>query len=230
MNDDFDLDRLGEVPDPLANVGDWPLPPRRESAAVLPSPPRSRVHGLRAAALAAAIVYELLWIAIMNKREDLGTMPRAMLVLEAATPLAAAGLALAGAAGTGRHGLGESKGRLLMLLSAAPALFVAVTVLTSPVTYDPLPFWFHVARCFAWTSLYAVGPLLLGGWAFRRSFVVGASWRAAAVGLAAGAAGTATMSFVCSDGTPSHVLLGHGGTMLAGALIGALVGRKLGEP
>src|SRR5882672_10768091 len=81
MKDPFDIDRIHDVPDPLAGLSDWPVPPRRE-AVLANSPTRSRVATIRATALGAALLYEMAWVVIMSKREDLHTMPRTILVTE----------------------------------------------------------------------------------------------------------------------------------------------------
>ena len=228
MNDDFDLDRLDDVPDPLEGVGSWPLPPRG-GGALAPSPTRARVAAMRWAAMAAALLYELAWIAIMNGRADLHSMPLSTLVIEVAIPAATAMVALAAAATSGKTGLGEPKGRLVALALLAPAIFVVGTLLAGPTVVDLDTFWPHALRCFAWTTLYAAGPLVLAAWAFRRSFAAMPAWRTAALGMAAGAAGAATMSFVCSVGSPAHVLVGHGGIIFVTALAGAAFGRRLGQ-
>jgi hypothetical protein len=228
MKDDFDLHRLSDVPDPLAGLGDLPPPPRR-ALAMGPSPTRSRVGAVRATALLAAFLYELAWIGIMNGREDLHTMSLATLLVEIAIPATAAVVALGAAAFSGKEGLGEPKGRLVTLALLAPLIFVAGTVLASPRDVDAEAFWPHALRCFVWTSLYAAGPIALAIWAFRRSFVTAPAWRTSALGMACGAAGAATMSFVCSTGSPVHVLVGHGGILFVAAALGALFGRRLGQ-
>ena len=228
MNDEFDLDRLGDVPDPLAGLGDLPPPPR-PAVALAASPTRSRVAALRATALGAALLYELAWIGLMNGREDLHTMPLSTLFIEVAIPAAAALVALAAAAASGKEGLGEPKGRLVTLALLAPLVFVAGTVVASPRDVDPDAFWPHALRCFVWTSLYAAGPIALAVWAFRRSFVTAPAWRTSALGMACGAAGAATMSFVCATGSPLHVIVGHGGILFVAAAAGALFGRRFGQ-
>ncbi|HEX3771934.1 MAG TPA: NrsF family protein [Polyangiaceae bacterium] len=233
---DFDLDRLGDVPDPLAGFGGAlegrPLPPM--PSAIAPSPTRRQVGNLRVAALLAALAYDVAWIAIMNKRDDLRTMSPVALLVEVSIPFAAAVLALLAAAAPGSRGLGEPKARLAAMSLLAPAVFVVSTVALSRVLpvvgeADAGPFWAHALRCFSWTSLYTLGPLVFAGWAFRRSFVTAPVWKMASLGVAAGAAGAATMVFVCSVGTPMHVLVGHGGPMLVGALFGIVLGRRLGQ-
>jgi hypothetical protein len=228
MKDPFDIDRITDVPDPLAGLSEWPVPPRRD--VVLPdSPTRSRLAVVRATALGAALLYEVAWVVIMSKRDDLHTMPRALLVTELAIPIVAALFALAAAAAPGARGLGQPKGRMATLALLSPAIFVVATIVASPGDVDPAPFLRHSVECFAWTALYSAGPLLLAIWAFRRAFVAAPAWRSAALGMACGAIGAATMSLVCSVGNAEHVLVGHGGMMLVGAVGGALLGNRFGR-
>jgi hypothetical protein len=230
MSSDFDLDRLDDVPDPLDGLDQVPLPPLRVAA--FPSPTRSHVASVRSIALGAALLYELAWLAIMSKRDDLHTLGAVTLFFEVAIPIGAAVLALVAAAAPGARGLGEPKARLTTLALASPAVFIVATLIMSSSTAvgetDTQSFWLHCFRCFAWTSLYSAGPMVLAGWAFRRSFVVAPAWRTAALAMACAATGAATMSFVCSVGTPAHVLIGHGGMMFVAALIGAALGRRFG--
>jgi hypothetical protein len=227
MKDPFDLDRIADVPDPLAGVDDWPLPARR-NVALADSPTRSRMAMARATALGAALLYELAWLVVMTKRDDLRTTPRAILLTELAIPVTAALLALS-AAMPGAHGLGQPKGRMTLLALLAPALFIVATVVASPGDVDAEPFFMHSLRCFTWTAVYSLGPMVFAAWAFRRSFVGAPVWRSAALGMACGAAGAATMSLVCAVGSPAHVLVGHGGMMLVGAAAGAWLGDRFGR-
>jgi hypothetical protein len=227
MKDPFDIDRIADIPDPLSGVDDWPLPSRRD-VALAASPTRARMATARATALGAALLYELAWIVVMSKRDDLHTTPRAVLLTELAIPVMAALLALL-AATPGAQGLGQPKGRMTVLALLAPALFVAATVVMSPGGADAEPFFMHSLRCFAWTAVYSIGPMVFAAWAFRRSFVGAPVWRSAALGMACGAVGAATMSLVCAVGSPAHVLVGHGGMMLVGAAAGAWLGNRFGR-
>lgn len=227
MKDPIDTDRITDVPDPLAGISDWPLPPRR-SVALEVSPTRSHVAAVRATALGGALLYELAWIVLMSKREDLHTMSRAVLLTELAIPIVAGLLALAAAA-PGALGMGQPKGRLTTLALLSPVVFIVATVVASPRDVDAEPFVSHALRCFAYTALYSAGPIVLAAWAFRRSFVAAPAWRSAALGLACGAMGAATMSVICSVGTPAHVLVGHGGMMLVAGIGGALLGKRFGR-
>jgi hypothetical protein len=231
MQDPFDIDRIHDVPDPLAGIAECAMPPRR-GATRDESPTRSRVAAVRATALGAALVYELAWLVVMHKRGDLYTIPRTTLLAEIAIPIAAAAVALAAAATPGAQGMGQPKARLTALALLSPALFVAATLVSSlgaAAEVDRDSFLLHCVRCFVWTSIYSAGPIVLSAWAFRRAFVAAPAWRSAALGLACGAMGAATMSLVCATGSPAHVLLGHGGMMLVAGVGGALLGRRFGR-
>ncbi len=228
MKDPIDIPSMSDVPDPLAAIDEWPMPPRR-GGALVDSPTRRHVAAARATALGAALLYEIAWVFVMTKREDLPTMPRAVLAIELVIPLLASLFALAAAAAPDARGLGPPKGRMMVLTILSPLIFVGATLLASPADVDAEPFVMHAFRCFAWTAVYSAGPLVLAMWAFRRSFVAAAGWRSAALGMACGAAGAATMSLVCSVGSPAHVLVGHGGMMLVGAVAGALLGNRFGR-
>ncbi|HXN33544.1 MAG TPA: NrsF family protein [Polyangiaceae bacterium] len=228
MKHDFDLDRTADFPDPLAGIGELPVPLRPASPLVRP-PTRSRVAALRASALGAALLYEGVWLAIFNKRSDLSALPRTTLAAEVAIPLAAAGLALAAATARGERGMGAPKGRLAAWVLLSPAVFVAATLFAGPPDVDIESFWRHVLRCFLVTGLLGLGPLGLAAWAFRRGFVAAPAWRMAGLGVACSAIAAASMTFLCSVGSPAHVLVGHGGLMVVAGLGGALFGRRLGE-
>jgi hypothetical protein len=228
MKDPLDIHRIADVPDPLSGIEDWPLPARR-SAAFSDSPTRSSTVTARAAALGAALLYELTWIVIMTKRDDLHRTPRAILLTELAIPIAAALFALYAAATSGAHGLGQPKGRIVTLALLSPMLFIAATLVVSPGDVDAEPFVMHSLRCLAWTAVYSLGPMALAAWVFRRSFIAAPVWRSAALGMACGAIGAATMSLVCSVSSPAHVLVGHGGMMLVGAVGGGLLGNRFGR-
>ena len=228
MKHDFDFETIADFPDPAAGIGQLPLPQRQASKFDRP-PTRSRVAAMRASALCMALIYEGAWLAIFNKRGDLAALPRSTIVAEVAIPLAAAGIAMAAATAQGVRGMGAAKGRLATLALLSPTVFAAATLLAGPPDVDGEPFWSHALRCFLVTSLLGLVPLALAAWAFRRAFVAAPAWRMAALAMACSATAAATMTFLCSVGSPAHVLVGHGGLMLVAGVAGALVGRRLGE-
>ncbi len=228
MKHDFDFAKLADFPDPAAGIDRLPLPQRPASEVGRP-PTRSRVAARRASALCLALIYEGAWLSIFNKRGDLAALPRSTLFAEVAIPLFAAAFAIAAATFEGVRGMGASKGRLATLVLLSPAVFSAATLLAGPPDVDGEPFWSHALRCFLVTSLLGLVPLVLAGWAFRRAFVAAPAWRMAALAMACSAIAAATMTFLCSVGSPAHVLVGHGGLMLVAGVGAALIGRRVGE-
>jgi hypothetical protein len=224
--DPFDLDRLGDIPDPFAGAD---VAPVRAGApkGMPPSPSRAELRSNRVAALVAAVVYEGLWLTLFEHRADLGVASRVSLALGVGIPLGAGALAMAGGIRGGGLGLGESARRLAALVGVSVALFVVGTTVFAPADTEAGRFWGHTLQCMAITSALAAVPLALGVWAFRRSFVVSSRWRGACIGTAAGALAAATMSLLCSTDGVGHVLLGHGIMMVVGAAAGAVFGAKV---
>ncbi|MGD0676421.1 MAG: NrsF family protein [Polyangiaceae bacterium] len=228
MSDDLDLDRIGEIPDPIANIARVPMPPLR---APIETSTDSRAHRIvvRALCLSGALLYEAGCLVAFNKRSDLSTMPRLMLLAEMAIPLVAGLLAFAAAVSSGERGIGQPKGRVVGLALGGPALFALGTLALARHDIDAEPFVEHLLRCVLVTSIFTIGPLLLAARAYRRAFAAAAAWRGAALGASCGALGTAAMSLVCSVGSPAHVLIGHGSVIVFAALAGAAIGRRSGE-
>jgi len=226
MNIDFDS--IADFPDPAADLAHAPKPARPTRPLARP-PTRGQVAVRRIMALCAAALYEGAWLCIFRGRGDLGALPTATLLTEIAIPLAAAAVGLAAATGRGSWGLGPSRARLATGVLMSPVFFATATWLTGPPDVDHESFFPHAIRCFLVTALLGAGPLVLAGWAFRHTFAAAPAWKMAALGMACGASGAATMGLLCSVGSPGHVLVGHGGPMVAAALVGALLGRRVGQ-
>jgi hypothetical protein len=228
MSDDFDLRRLDDIGDPLAGAPDVELPPLRSKPAARPRT-RSQVVGLRWAALGVAVLYQVAWIGILDERADLRSMSRTTLLLEVATPLSAAALALAAAIAPGGNGLGLPKKRLSALTLLAPLSFVLATLLCAPSDGDSESFVMHGLRCFVLTAIFSTGPLALVAWSYRHAFAAAPGWRVAGLCVASAGLAAATMSMMCSVGSPAHVLVSHGGMMLVAGIGGALLGRRIAQ-
>ncbi|MDP9036658.1 MAG: NrsF family protein [Myxococcota bacterium] len=222
--EDVDLEGLGAIPDPFAEDVRATLP-RRSLPVATRAPTRSRAVAERWAALGAALLWNAAWV-LFDRRPDLGRLPTSHLAIGLGIPLAAAALALAASVRRGPHGLGEPIPRLAALAIAAPALFVAGAWFAAEPNVAGHPFWRAALGCVTTTAVLAVVPLIAAGWAYRHAFV-GSSWRTATLGVACGALAAATMSIACSNGSLLHVLVGHGSMMLALAILGLLVVRKL---
>jgi hypothetical protein len=226
MNDDFDLNRLADIRDPFTEDARAPVRPMDPSPPG-DSPTRSRVRSARAIALAAALLYDVAWLVFRERRPDLAAAPLGSLVLGVAIPLAAAGVALGAAMRSGPRGLGVAAGRMATLAAAAPVLFAVATFFSAPAGASDGLFWRHAVNCMTVTAILALGPMALALWAFRRAFAAAATWRTAAIGVAAGALAAATMSLACPDTAASHVVIAHGLMMIVAGLAGALLAPAL---
>jgi hypothetical protein len=180
-------------------------------------------------ALGGAVLYELAWLVLLNKRGDIHTTPGHTLFLEVAVPLAAAAIGLAVATARGSRGLGAAKPRLAVGALLAPALFVAATVALAPHDVDPEGFAPHALRCFALTAAFTAGPMALAAHAFRGAFAAAPAWRSAALAMACAALAAVTTALACSVGSADHVIVGHGSMMLVAGAVGAVVGRRLAQ-
>jgi hypothetical protein len=228
MNDEFDIQRFAEVPDPFVAT-DMPAPRRVDPKGMPQSPTRARAYALRVVAAVSAIVVDTVWVMFVKHRPDLGSLSPSQLVIGLAIPCAAMALALGALGRSGEHGLGERKARLLALLIGSPALFVAATLLSAPPDARDGRFWHHAVGCFLVTAILAGVPLAIGAYAFRRAFATSAAWRMCALGVASGAAAAATMSLACPVSSAGHVLVGHGAMMLLAGAVGAWVGERVGR-
>jgi hypothetical protein len=222
----FDLDRLKDIPDPFAGAAGAPLraPPPKGMPA---SPSRAALRSERTIALVVAVVYEGLWLLLVEHRADLGVASRLGLAIGLGVPLGACVLALGAAMRGGGLGLGGSARRLAALAGASVAVFVVGTMMFAPADTEGARFWGHTLQCMAITCGLAAVPLALGVWAFRRSFVASSRWRGACLGAAAGGLAAATMSILCSTDGAAHVLLGHGVMIVVGGLAGAVFGERV---
>jgi hypothetical protein len=223
MNDDLDLSRLRQIPDPFAAPSD--APPMR--APEWPSPTRQRVRRDRGIAAVAVVLYEVGWVAFVERRADLASLPPWVIAAGLLVPLVATALAFGAVVARGRRGLGVSTAWLAALSALPPLLFAVVTLAVNPPDPEGEPFWNLVARCIGVSSVLVAIPLALGAMVFRHAFPGASMWRTAALGVACGGLGAATMSLVCRHGGAFHVVLGHGAMMIVGGAVGALLGRRM---
>jgi hypothetical protein len=230
---DFDLSRLGEIPDPFA-----PEPtavgPLRGAARALdaggdlpPSPVRGRVRSMRVAAVVAALLWETGWVAFVERRGDCASLAAGTLAAGLALPLVAAVLALSAATQRGPRGLGRSAAEILALTLIPPAVFALITWWAGAPDTSGAPFWSQAVPCMRATTILAAVPLGLGVWSLRGAFASASVRRTAALGVACGALAAATMSLACPDGGAKHVIVAHGVAMVVAGLAGAFLGRKI---
>jgi hypothetical protein len=217
------LPALDGIPDPLAEAAP-PLPPLPPVRAL----PRSRTRAELRRARLVALVVSAGWIggqlAALGLRGDLARVPAGYLGALVVAPIVAGALCLLAGVSAGRLGVGQRAGLLAALALLTPLAFV-LGALLGPTPYADAEVGsfgdgvacFHIAL--AWTVL----PLVLAGFALRATFVGSSMWRSVAVGVAAGLVAAAALTLHCSVAGAFHVGLGHGGAILASALVGAFV-------
>lgn len=226
MNDDLDLTRLAQIPDPFATAAEAPdVPPSK--AARPPSPTRPDVRRSRAIVGLVVLIFEAGWVAFVERRPDLPSLPPWTIVAGLAVPLLAGLLAFGAVSGRGRKGLGVPVWALASLATLSPLLFAAITLVVNPPEPPGEPFWNFALRCMGLTAFLVSVPAALGVYAFRHAFPAASSWRTAALGVACGAVGAAIMSLVCPHGGALHVIVGHGSMMIVFGVAGALLGRRI---
>jgi hypothetical protein len=134
-----------------------------------------------------------------------------------------------------------------VVYSAAVAAFLVVvfvtllTFWTSPAT-EPLlrvPLWVNEKlRVLPWIMGFAcgIGSTLAGGilvvlfsWVFRNSLATRPTAAGALYGAGAGLAINADWRIACPISTPWHALGAHGAAIIATVILGALIGRFLGN-
>jgi len=220
---DFDLERLGDIPDPLEGRIASSL--RDAAVPIEASPTRGVVQWRRWAALVASFAWVAGNLGAYGVRSDLSALPLAYVAVEVFAPFLLALIAIAGSVHPGRLGLGVDRRFLLVLTLVGPAAFVALAVLGPALSAEAFrdDSLAGSVGCFETTLLWASVPLGLAALTLRRAFVTGARWRAALVGTGCGLLAGGTINLFCANADPVHVLVGHGTPMLITTLVGALV-------
>lgn len=218
---DDDLEKLREIPDPLA--GQDPVP-----AAEVRPPERRRTRKDTARARKIGLAVGSAWLGaqllVTGIRPDFGHVPLSYWIEFGVAPLAAGALCFVAALSSGRIGVGQRVTLLATLSLLAPLLYTLSGYFLSPPYADaPLGDFKHGVFCLnialAWTLL----PLLAAGFALRRSFVGRSVLRSALIGAGAGLIVSVTSTLRCPLSGALHVALSHGGAVIVTALLGALL-------
>jgi hypothetical protein len=163
-------------------------------------------------------------LGVAGIREDLRHVQPSYVLALGVAPAVAGLVCVVAAASPGRMGLGMRVGALAGLAVALPLGFMlSGYALAPPNAPAPEGALEHGVFCFNMALALATVPLVAAGLALRGAFVAGARWRSALVGAGAGLVVAATSFLRCALSSASHVALGHGGAVVACALLGALV-------
>src|SRR5258708_22163426 len=122
-------------------------------------PNRSRVRALRIVAVVAAILYDLAWLAFVETRPDIHSIPPAQLASGLTIPLVSAAMAIGAGTRSGARGLGDPKWRGVAFSVAAPVWVGFATLLVAPHEPPVEPFLRPAPACFFTSGL--LGPRAL---------------------------------------------------------------------
>jgi len=125
----------------------------------------------------------------------------------------------------------ELSGRAVALtLAAAAALFLAQTALTAwlfPTTVPPAVRVRYAWECLGMATLTALPALAAAAWLVVRALPSRPTLAGAVYGLGAGLMADAGVRMFCWVTTPAHVLIAHGGAVVAMTGLGALIAGVL---
>jgi hypothetical protein len=164
-------------------------------------------------------------------RDNLAQLPMwagwGLSALESAGGLALMGLALRLAV----PGMAARPGWTWLALAGGALLFAAVSLTTKGVVPTPLrdsAGWARLAwECVSMELWFALPALAISAWLVARALPARPALTGAAYGLAVGLMTDAGMRLYCWIDQPLHVFAGHGGTLLIGAMGGALAAKVI---
>lgn len=213
-----------DVPDPVRRAARPSAPPQPPAE---PSPTRGQRRAWAVLGAAIATLWVVLATWSLGPRGDLGSVG---VLSELGLWLLAGLTAFVIALHPGPRGLSLGVRALLVGLLLVPIVFVAVAIAWSTGVPD-VPFgWSTLGGCVVLSTAMTAVPLLVVVLLFRRSFVTAASLRLAVLGGLAGFLGTLGCHAHCPAAHAlSHVVLGHGASILVGATLGAILGALRGR-
>jgi hypothetical protein len=217
---DDDLQKLREIPDPLAGLVALPAevrPPERR-------PTRKDHARARRVGLAVGSAWLAAQLLVAGIRPDVEHVPLSYWIEFGVAPLAAGALCFVAALSSGRIGAGQRVTLLATLSLLAPLLYtLSGYLLAPPYAGAPIGDLKHGVSCLnvalAWTLL----PLLAAGVALRRSFIGRPVLRSALLGAGAGLIVSVISTLRCPLSGALHVALSHGGAVIVTALLGAVL-------
>jgi len=213
-----------------------PPPPSEELTAMIakcaPVPLRRPGREL-AIALGLFAIWAALLCAALGLRADLPALPLVRYLVGGLAWCAVVGLgvriALAPAPGQVLPSLSIARlaAAFLPLGAAIAAVLLLVEAPSHAVQLEGPAALAKIVHCLSLGLGTAIVPL---GWTVLRSrsrLLVGTAWTGAVLGVGAGALGALVLHVVCPVGGALHLVVGHVGSLVAGALLGAVVASRI---
>jgi hypothetical protein len=125
-------------------------------------------------------------------------------------------------------GRGLSRGAVVAIITVGLAIPASLLVLTA-ASFDVGPGQGHAfeegASCFRVSAVSAIPALIAAAWLAARAFPMRPALAGALYGLGCGLIADAGLRLYCEYTVPGHVLLGHGGAILAAMVLGAAIAK-----
>ena len=198
------------------------------AVAAEPAPTRGELRRRTVLVMALALIASLLVFLFAGGVRPTGRPP-VLIAGTVAGALMLAGLAAWGALGRGGSMLGRPRSLLLAMVIAVPLSLVLWKLALSYSVPGMTRVWVERPgwRCFRWSLLMGIGPLVALAILRRGSEPLHPVATGAAIGVAAGAGAWVMIDLWCPVAFPLHLLIGHILPLSILALVGAVLGRKL---
>lgn len=217
------LDAFREIPDPYGHIAPRPAP-----SAIVPDEP-SPTRDARQRRTLWAFVLGAAWLAlgaaVLGVRKDI-LSPGALIpiLIWAVTASGAVFLAMRPWA----RGLPLGLRGTQLVLVAVGVIFTSGVLAWSAFGEEALT-WKRTRVCLLSSSGLVLGLVVLAAGLFYRSFTNLPALRGAAIGAGLGLMGTTLIHVHCPIPDGAHVLVAHGGAIVFGAVVGAVLGALRGR-
>lgn len=211
---EFDLSRLGEIPDPVSSFSGSGTPPPPTPSTMGDALTRGDMRRRRWLAIAGSAGWLVAVSVALGIRGDMGhgdsSHAALRTIVQVLLPAAAGATVLVVAMSAGARGLGSRTRILTSAFAIAATIFPLAALIGSGVFFDDRPGVIRaILTCFALVLVLGGVPLVALGVALRHAFAANAPWRSVLVAGGAGLAAAAALGSHCSTQCGTHVAVGH---------------------
>jgi hypothetical protein len=217
---------FGDIPDPAEGRARGSQNARTVPAPTEPSLTRAARRRWAVFAALVAVAWVLTITLRSGVRGDIGASDVGLKGVAWAF-LACGGLAFALV--PGKKGLPRGIRLLQVLVVALPVFYAIIACASSKAAFLAALGDSAILPCLGLSIVLALGPLLLAGVVFSRTFLSAAGWHGAALGSSVALLGSIGVHAHCPVDAALHVIIGHGVPIAVGALFGAIFGALRGR-